>query len=76
MYTGIVTIKGQVVIPSPLRSRHHIKKGTRICFVEQGDDIVIKPVTDDYIDKMRGSLKSHGSALKELLVEKERERKL
>ncbi|MBI5242434.1 MAG: AbrB/MazE/SpoVT family DNA-binding domain-containing protein [Elusimicrobia bacterium] len=76
METGIVTTKGQVVIPSRIRHRYRIKKGTRVCFIERGEEIVLKPVTDDYIDHLRGSLGSSGQALKALLAEKERERKL
>ena len=76
METGVVTVKGQVVIPSKIRHRHKIKKGTRVCFVEKGDEIVLMPVTDEYIDKMKGSLRTKGSALKELRGEKKAEREL
>jgi len=76
METGVVTTKGQVVIPAKIRHRHKIKKGTRVCFIEEHGDIVLKPVTDEYIDKVRGSLGTKGAALKALLDEKERERKL
>lgn len=73
--TGVVTTKGQVVIPSKIRHRYRIKKGTRVCFIERGEEIVLKPVTDEYIDHLRGSLVSKGAALKALLEEKGRERK-
>lgn len=76
METGVVTTKGQVVIPSKIRHHYRIKKGTRVCFIERGEEIVLKPVTDEYIDNLRGSLGSSGQALKALLAEKERERKL
>ncbi|MBI4063505.1 MAG: AbrB/MazE/SpoVT family DNA-binding domain-containing protein [Elusimicrobia bacterium] len=76
METGVVTVKGQVVIPSKIRHRHNIKKGTRVCFVEKGDEIVLMPVTDEYIDKMKGSLHTKGAVLKELREEKKREREL
>ena len=32
MHTFAVTLKGQVVIPSDIRRRHHIEKGTKVCF--------------------------------------------
>ena len=76
METALVTTKGQVVIPSRIRHRHKIKKGTRVCFIEKGDEIVLKPVTDEYIDRVRGSLGTKGAALKMLLQEKERERRV
>lgn len=76
METAIVTTKGQIVIPSKIRHRHGISKGTRVCFLEQGSDIVLRPVTDDYIDGLKGSLGTGGKAMKALLEEKRRERDL
>lgn len=76
METAMVTTKGQIVIPSKIRSRHKIKQGTRVCFIEEGSDIILKPLTDDYIDGLRGALKTNGRALKTLLDEKKREREL
>ncbi|MCX5726848.1 MAG: AbrB/MazE/SpoVT family DNA-binding domain-containing protein [Candidatus Saganbacteria bacterium] len=76
METSMVTTKGQIVIPSKIRQRHKIKKGTRICFIETGKDIVIRPITDDYIEGLKGSLRTAGKALKTLLEEKKKEREL
>ncbi len=76
METSMVTIKGQVVIPSRIRRRHRIKKGTKVCFLEHGEDIIIRPMTDEYIDGLRGMLKTEGKALKALHEEKKREREL
>jgi AbrB family looped-hinge helix DNA binding protein len=74
METGIVTSKGQVVIPAGIRHRHEIKKGTKICFIDRPDEIVLKPVTDEYINRVKGRLGTKGAALKELRQEKGRER--
>ncbi|MCX6354419.1 MAG: AbrB/MazE/SpoVT family DNA-binding domain-containing protein [Candidatus Aureabacteria bacterium] len=76
METSMVTTKGQIVIPSKIRHRHKIKKGTKVCFLENGNDIILRPVTDDYIEELKGSLKTGGRALKALLDEKRREREL
>ena len=76
METSMVTVKGQVVIPSKIRHRHRIRKGTKVCFLEQGNDIIIRPVTDEYIDSLKGLLKTKGKALQALLEEKKREREL
>ena len=73
MQTFAVTVKGQVVIPSDIRRRHHIEKGTKVCFLEKGRDIILRPVTQDAIDAMRGFLKTRGKALKMLLQEKKLE---
>ncbi|MEJ2745335.1 MAG: AbrB/MazE/SpoVT family DNA-binding domain-containing protein [bacterium] len=76
MQTATVTTKGQIVIPSRIRKRHGIQKGTHVCFIESGDGIIMRPVTDEYILGLNGSLKTKGKALKALLDEKRREREL
>lgn len=47
METGIVTVKGQVVIPAPLRRRLGIKRGTLVSFLEEDGHIVVQPVTEN-----------------------------
>lgn len=74
MESAIVTTKGQIVIPSRIRRGRGIKKGTRVCFFENGNDLILRAVTDEYIDGIRGSLGSKGKALKALAEEKARER--
>lgn len=74
METAIVTTKGQVVIPSRVRRRHGIKKGTRVCFVEKEGAILLQPVTDEYIDGLMGSLGTKGKILQALLEDRKRER--
>jgi len=76
MDISMVTTKGQIVIPSKLRHRHKIKKGTRVCFIENGRDIIIRPITDEYIEGLKGSLRTAGKAVKTLLEEKKKEREL
>jgi AbrB family looped-hinge helix DNA binding protein len=70
-----VTVKGQVVIPSKIRAKYGIEKGTQVFIYDRGDEIVIKPVTDDYIVSMAGMTGSKGKLLKALSREKARERK-
>lgn len=74
MESAIVTTKGQVVIPARIRRRLNIKKGTAICFTEQGNAVLLQPVTDEYIRSLRGSLGTGGKVLKALMAEKKRER--
>lgn len=76
METAVVTTKGQVVIPSKIRHKLGIKKGTKVCFLQQGKDLVLRPVTDEYIDGIRGSLGTRGKALDLLAAEKKKEREL
>ncbi|MGA8069862.1 MAG: AbrB/MazE/SpoVT family DNA-binding domain-containing protein [Terriglobales bacterium] len=51
------TSKGQLVIPAELRRKHKIEAGTKVKFLEdQFGRIVLLPVTEDYIDRVRGFL--------------------
>ena len=72
----VVTVKGQVVIPSKIRAKYGIEKGTQVFVYDRGGEIVIKPVTDDYIRSMAGIAGTKGRLLKALAREKARERKL
>jgi AbrB family looped-hinge helix DNA binding protein len=71
-----VTTKGQLVIPSRLRRKYSIKEGTRVVFLEQESRPVLQPLTPEFIRSLRGSLKGEPSALKALLEDRKRERKL
>ena len=51
-----VNAKGQIVIPAEIRNRFDICKGTKIAFIEEQGKLVIQPVTDAFIESMRGSL--------------------
>ena len=72
----VVTVKGQVVIPSKLRTKYHIEKGTQVFVYDRDGEIVIKPITDDYIQSMAGMTRTKGRLLRALAKEKTRERKL
>ena len=69
------TVKGQIVIPSSLRRKYGIKTGTKIYVYDDGEHIVLRPVTAQFYRKLRGSLKGKG-ALRALLAERAREREL
>jgi len=71
-----VTTKGQLVIPSKLRRKYAIKKGTQVAFVEEKNRLILQPLTPEFIRSLRGSLSSGPSALDYLLEERKRERKL
>ena len=76
MDKAVVTVKGQVVIPSRLRRRFGIKKGTQVYLYEREGEIVLKPITDEYIRTMAGMTGTKGRLLKALMEEKAKERKL
>jgi AbrB family looped-hinge helix DNA binding protein len=67
------TIKGQIVIPAALRRKYGIKSGTKIIVTDAGDGIVLKPVTEQYLKSLQGSLKGKGG-LKILLAERAKDR--
>jgi AbrB family looped-hinge helix DNA binding protein len=52
----VVTSKGQLVIPAAIRRRYHIKKGTEIHIEEVDNGILLRPVTDQSIERVRGIL--------------------
>lgn len=75
--TGVVTSKGQIVIPASIRRRMRIRKGTRVAFRENGPELVLQPLTDDFIRSLRGALKprhGEGSAMDLLLADRRSER--
>jgi len=72
----VVTVKGQVVIPAKLRRKFAIKKGTQVNLYERDGEIVIKPITDEYIRSMAGIIGTKGKLLKALKEEKAKERAL
>ena len=71
-----VTTKGQVVIPSKLRRKYGIRRGTQVAFVEERNRLILQPLTPEFVRQHRGSLVGGESALEYLLEDRRRERKL
>ncbi|HLF25400.1 MAG TPA: AbrB/MazE/SpoVT family DNA-binding domain-containing protein [Anaerolineae bacterium] len=65
------TVGGQIVIPSSMRRKFGIKKGTRIHIEvdEKGQRIILKPITREYVHSLRGKYKGKG-LLKALMAGK------
>jgi len=74
MTTTVVTSKGQIVIPSKIRRRLSIKKGTRLSIEEKGDELIIRTVTAAYFEKMAGTLPTKGRLTHLLLKERTKDR--
>ena len=55
-----VNAKGQIVIRAVIRARFDIKRGTKIAFVEEQGRLFLQPVTDTFIESIRGSLRKRG----------------
>jgi len=75
MPTTVVTTKGQVVIPAKIRQRLNIKKGTRLYIEERGDELILRPVTPAYLDRIAGVLHTKGKLSRALLEERAKDRK-
>jgi len=71
----IANSKGQIVIPSSIRRKLRIKEGTRIQIEldEDAKQIILKPITRDYVHSLRGRFKGKG-LMKSLMSEKKQER--
>ncbi len=74
MDSAHVTTNGRIVIPARLRRKLGIKLGTKVCFIEHGNEILFQPLTKQYIRSLCGMLKSTSSATEELLTERRKEK--
>ena len=70
------TTKGQIVIPAKIRAKFKIKKGTRVNVYEEGNRIIVEPLTHDPIKEGRGMLKTKGRILRALLEDRRKEAEL
>jgi AbrB family looped-hinge helix DNA binding protein len=67
------TVKGQIVIPAALRRKYGIKAGTKIIVSDNDEEIILRPVTEQYLRKLQGSLKGTG-ALQVLMEERQNDK--
>ncbi len=74
MTTTVLTTKGQIVIPSRIRRKLNIKTGTKLYIEERGDEIILKPVTPEYFEKIAGVLQTGGKLSKALLEERAKDK--
>ena len=74
METASVTSKGQLVIPARLRRKYRIEPGTKVLFMERNHEIVIQPVTKEFVRSVCGLFKSETSATQLLLQERAKDK--
>ena len=67
------TTKGRIVIPAALRRKYRIEEGIRINVFDNGTSIILKPITEQYLKKLQGSLKGK-RALQVLVDERNKDR--
>jgi len=70
---AMVKAKGQVVIPVEVRRKFQIDKGTRVAFLEESGRLFLQPVTDEFIDEMKGLLAGRNLPQR---IEREKDRDL
>jgi AbrB family looped-hinge helix DNA binding protein len=75
LITTVVTSKGQVVIPSRIRRKFNIKKGTKLYVEDKEREIILKPITPDYFENIAGVLPTKGRLAKALLEERAKDKK-
>jgi AbrB family looped-hinge helix DNA binding protein len=56
MQLGILTTKGQIVIPKALRDKYKLKPGTKVFFEETADGIIMKQVDAAFIRSAKGMI--------------------
>ena len=71
----VVSSKGQIVIPASLREKLGIETGTRIAISNVNKQLILQPITEQFIRSLRGRYR--GSSLaevrdKEHRIEKDR----
>lgn len=67
------TKKGQIVIPANLRRKYGIEEGTRFNIRDNEGQIILEPITDEYITSLRGIAKDSGT-LNSLMRERKKDR--
>ena len=56
MQSGILTTKGQIVIPKVLRDKYKLKPGTKVFFEETAGGIIMKQVDAAFIRNAKGMI--------------------
>jgi len=60
IYTSISS-KGQLVIPASLREQMKLFAGTKVSIQREGNALVVRPITPDFIDSLIGCTKGAGA---------------
>ncbi|MFZ0704313.1 MAG: AbrB/MazE/SpoVT family DNA-binding domain-containing protein [Candidatus Korobacteraceae bacterium] len=55
-----ISTKGQIVIPAEVREQMKLEPGTRVALEVEGDTLLLRPVTAEFIRKLRGVAKGKG----------------
>lgn len=53
-----ISSKGQIVIPAELREQLNLGTGTKVSIQREGNVLILRPITDEFIDGLAGC--THG----------------
>jgi AbrB family looped-hinge helix DNA binding protein len=68
-----MSTKGQIVIPADMREAMKLEPGTRVALEIEGDALLLRPVTAEFVRSLRGITRGKGlSALREWEHRKDR----
>jgi len=57
----VVSSKGQIVIPAALRQKLGIKTGTRLAIRSEENQLILQPITREFISRLVGCCKGEDS---------------
>lgn len=58
-YTTLST-KGQIIIPAEIREQMKLSAGTKFSIQRNGQTLILRPITAEFIDSLCGSTKGLG----------------
>ena len=58
-YTTLST-KGQIIIPAAIREQLKLSAGTKLSIRRDGQTLILRPITPEFIDSLCGSTKGLG----------------
>jgi AbrB family looped-hinge helix DNA binding protein len=73
METTIMSERGQISVPTEIRKKFNLKKGSRLAWINNGQTISIIPIPDDPIEALHGIGKGE-NLLQKLLEERRKDR--
>jgi AbrB family looped-hinge helix DNA binding protein len=71
-YTTLST-KGQIIIPAELREQLKLAPGTKMSIRREGQTLILRPITPEFIDSLCGSTQGLG-AIREQMHRDDEER--
>ena len=74
MLLTTLSSKGQIILPSKLRKKLNIKKGSKFIIEFKDNKIILTLLNKEFYERLAGSISEKGKLLKALISEKEREK--